>query len=1284
MKNAKSNKSAVINNTVRFIWFTVFIFILIGTLLTPGLIADNSIPGHEQVAQSNLKRSVNAEFVPDKLIVKFKPSVEQDMTVAIASNSITESSISYLNNKYKVNKATPLFKKRLGITSSRASKIFHDIVEQAKTRTPEKARQIPKKSGPDLSNIYLLEVEKGMDILEATEEYSHDPNVEYAEPDYIVYTSSTPNDPSFSLLWGLHNTSRDADIDAPEAWNIETGGSEVIIAVIDTGVAYTHEDLSANMWSNPNEIPGNGIDDDGNGYIDDSKGWDFSTCEQFNSNFDCINIKPEDNDTYDDNGHGTHCSGTIGAVGNNGIGVTGVNWNTKIMPLKFLNPDGYGSYSNAVSAILYGIEMGVAVMSNSWGGSEYSQALNDAVQAADNAGILFVAAAGNDARNNDFTPVYPASYDVPNIISVAATDSFDNLASFSNIGVNTVDLAAPGVNIFSTLPPYAYLSSSCNDNNGDGYGYCSGTSMATPHVTGVAGLILSHYPDLTVTELKRRILFTSDPVPSLSGKVLTGGRLNAYRAVIGYPTALFDADIKKGPFPLTVQFVNKSIYFGQPAWLWNFGDGQTSTEENPSHVYVNEGLYTVTLTVTTAGISDSETKLSYIKVTRNKYYLEYAADASFLGEGTTQYSSNNSGWSVASAGDVNGDGFDDMLIGAKGNFESGVDAGQSYLILGKASGWSADTPLSQADASFIGETQFDYSGYSVAAAGDVNGDGYDDILIGAYGNDAAGSSAGKTYLIFGKAAGWAMDTPLSQSDASFIGETQSSYSGYSVAPAGDVNGDGFDDILIGAYVNNEGGDSSGQTYLIFGKATGWANNMPLSMADASFIGENSNDFSGFSVAPAGDVNGDGLDDILIGAYGNAAAGISAGKTYLIFGRTTGWGMDTPLSLADASFIGEMQYDYSGYSVSTAGDVNGDGFDDVLIGAYGNDGNGYFSGQSYIIFGKETGWANNMPLSMADASFIGEQYYDYSGSSVSSAGDVNGDGFDDILIGAKYNSLSSVRAGQTYIIYGKSTGLAMDTPLSEADASFVGEASEDSSGWSVASAGDVNSDCFDDILIGAPYNGESIQYVNDAGQSYLILGGFAVTWSDVDGDCVNDEIDNCPLIPNPSQSDNDLDGVGDVCDPDDDNDGMTDDFEIQYGLNPVDPSDAGDDNDGDGLTNLQEYQRGTVPTDPDTDDDGILDANDNCPAELPLTIAGTSLYYSTMQSVYDDAVTGDIIQGQAESISGDIFINQNKSLIFRSGYDCGFMTNTGITVLKGNMIIDNGLLIIDSGVVNIGG
>lgn len=338
---------------------------------------------------------------------------------------------------------------------------------------------------------------------------SNDSRIEYIEPNWIVSTNATiPNDPSFNNLWGLNNTGQtggtlDADIDAPQAWDTQTG-KQVLVGVIDTGVDYNHPDLTDNIWTNPGEIAGDGIDNDGNGYVDDIHGWDF------------VN---NDGNPFDDNGHGTHVSGTIAGTGNNSTGVTGVSWSADIMGLKFLDASGSGNTFNAVKAVEYATKMGVDLTNNSWGGGGYSQALYDAIAAAGTAGQLFIAAAGNSASNTDVNISYPAGYNLNNIISVAATDHNDALAGFSNYGVTSVDLGAPGAGIYSTLP-----------NNT--YGTYSGTSMATPHVAGVASLIWSQYPGLTATQVKDKILGSVDPIAALDGKTVTGGRLNAFKALL--------------------------------------------------------------------------------------------------------------------------------------------------------------------------------------------------------------------------------------------------------------------------------------------------------------------------------------------------------------------------------------------------------------------------------------------------------------------------------------------------------------------------------------------------------------------------------------------------------------------------------------------------------------------------------------------------------------------------------------------------------------------------------
>jgi hypothetical protein len=452
-------------------------------------------------------------------------------------------------------------------------------------------------------------------------------------------------------------------------------------------------------------------------------------------------------------------------------------------------------------------------------------------------------------------------------------------------------------------------------------------------------------------------------------------------------------------------------------------------------------------------------------------------DASFIGRASGDISAK----SVAIIGDVNGDGYDDILIGAP---EAGYqNAGQVYLIFGKKAGWSKDTSLTECDVTFTGDSWNRYAGHSVAGAGDFNGDGYDDILVGVPRFGGA-SQYGEAFLILGKPSGWSDSSFTSASAIDFHGENSGDFAGSSVAGCGDVNGDGFDDILIGSPTNDDGGSDSGKAYLIFGNSSGWDFDFYLSNANASFYGENASDKSGHTMSAAGDVNGDGYDDILIGAPNNDDGGIDSGKTYLIFGNSSGWIQNFNLSLAEASFIGTGSGDNSGYSVSGAGDVNDDGFDDILIGAYKNDSQGSEAGVTYLIFGKPLGWAKNVSLSSADVSFTGEDSGDLAGYSVASAGDVNDDGFDDILIAAPEDEEKDTKAGQCYLILGKATGWPSQMSLSNSNASFIGEEKYDFLGQSMDGGGDVNGDGYDDILLGAP----DYDYVNEypRGKTYLIF------------------------------------------------------------------------------------------------------------------------------------------------------------------------------------------------------
>jgi len=469
-----------------------------------------------------------------------------------------------------------------------------------------------------LSDLSLATVQSEMSMETALANLRTNNNVLYAEPNYIVTAAAAPNDPRFPELYGLDNNGQtggtpDADIDAHEAWDFQTG-TDVVVAVIDTGLDYNHEDITGNVWTNPGEIANNGIDDDNNGYVDDVMGWDF------------VN---DDNDPFDDNDHGTHVSGTIAAVGNNAIGVVGVNWSARIMALKFLSAAGSGTTADAISAIDYAVMMGARISNNSWGGGAFSQALFDAIAAAQTAGHLFVAAAGNAGANTDASPSYPASYDLDNIVSVAATDDNDALATFSNFGATTVDLGAPGVSILSTTPANTYSS-------------FSGTSMASPHAAGVAALVLAEDPTLDLVGLKAVLMDNVDLIPALAGITVTGGRLNAANALDGLvrvvitPASLTLAEGTSGQFNATG---------GTAPYTWSVADSTVASIDPAT------GLLTALLagqTVVTAsdvnGVSgNAEITVTTVLVSPDTASLRVGDTQQFsVAGGTAPYS-----WSVS-------------------------------------------------------------------------------------------------------------------------------------------------------------------------------------------------------------------------------------------------------------------------------------------------------------------------------------------------------------------------------------------------------------------------------------------------------------------------------------------------------------------------------------------------------------------------------------------------------------------------------------------------------------
>ena len=437
-----------------------------------------------------------SEYIPNEVLVKFKPQTQETAVVQ-------------------------------GIESVQGQIVGrHGSIVSAGLWAENKPEFRSFLGDPDL---FLIKVPPALGTEGAIAELSSNLNIEFAEKNFIYRATLTPDDTYYSLQWGLHNTgyaqsggTADADIDAPEAWEEFTGSDDITIAVTDTGIDFAHVDLEPNIWTNAGETGGgketDGVDNDGNGYIDDWRGWDF------------VN---DDNNPTDDRipyFHGTHVTGIAGARGNDSVGIAGVTWYAKLMPLKMLDSGGNGTISGAISAIDYAIDMGVQVINASWGGTGSSTSLLQAIERAQTSGVLFITAAGNLSSNINTSPFYPASYDIDNIISVLATTSSDTLASYSDYGSYAVDLGAPGgidltqnnFNIYSDKPSQQYQ-------------YLAGTSMATPFVSGAAALILGQRPTINWWQAKTMILKSVDTLAALQGKARTYGRLNAY-SLLAYTT----------------------------------------------------------------------------------------------------------------------------------------------------------------------------------------------------------------------------------------------------------------------------------------------------------------------------------------------------------------------------------------------------------------------------------------------------------------------------------------------------------------------------------------------------------------------------------------------------------------------------------------------------------------------------------------------------------------------------------------------------------------------------
>jgi hypothetical protein len=846
-----------------------------------------------------------------------------------------------------------------------------------------------------LDRTYRFHLAERTDIPTLVERFSNLPGIEFAEPDYVARAAEViPTDSLFPDQWNL-----DA-VHAPDAWEIARG-EDVIMGIVDSGIDSDHPDLIAKLV----------------------QGYDF------------VN---DNDDPEDDAGHGTAVASIASASTNNSEGIAGVCWDCRLMPLKAFSP-AVIYYAAMADSLVWATDHGAQVINMSGGGPNSSATLLSAMSYAADAGVVLVSAAGNDGDNGI---LYPASY--VESLAIGATDFSDQRLSTSSFGPQ-LDVVAPGQDI-----PAAEM-------NGD-YQFVSGTSHAAPHVTGLAGVMATVNPAIGRDEARYLIRSCADdevgdPAEDTPGFDLYygWGRINMHRTLQATQSAIsLRVDGKAAtrvylarpnPVATSHDFIRGDLAALSESWAGvdlgevvcledDSPDPDTTGDEDIATPAPGQGFFYLARFTGLAGTG------SYGGSSSNRDRWIQAATASLAWTAESNQAYSNFGISVSGAGDVNGDGYDDVIVGASLYDNDQSDEGATFVYLGSATGL-VGTPVWSAEGNQTGSG----FGWSVASAGDVNGDGHDDVIVGAPYHDSGETDEGRVYVYLGNDSG--LETTPNRVVES---DQESAWFGWRVRPAGDVNCDGYDDVVVVAYLYDDGQTNEGKVFLYTGSDSGLSESpawsYPTGQAEARMAG----------AGTAGDVNNDGCDDLIVGSHGYDNGQTNEGRVWVFHGSGLGLAY-FPSRVLESDVPGAS----FGYSTYTAGDVNGDGFDDVVVGAFAySNGMVAAQGAAFVYAGSETGVTNAPAWSL-----YGSQADAWFGLSAQTAGDVNNDDYDDIIVSSERYDVTRTDQGRAWVFLGSASGLSNGV-----DWFSSGLQTDEVFGWRSAGAGDINGDGFDDVIVGA--------------------------------------------------------------------------------------------------------------------------------------------------------------------------------------------------------------------------